>query len=75
MINTRCLSEGTKWTIISEVNITKLHTGHHGLCCNPCNWDGRYWMPMMVGNTQGPMLDKFGICTSFLNMEPQGIRP
>jgi hypothetical protein len=21
------------------------------------------------------MLDKFGMCTSFLNMEPQGIRP
>ncbi len=29
----------------------------------------------MVGNPSGPMLDKFGICTSFLNMETQGIRP
>ena len=25
-------------------------TGHRGVCCNPCNWDGRYWMPTMVGN-------------------------
>jgi hypothetical protein len=20
------------------------------VCCNPCNWDGRYWMPTMAGN-------------------------
>ncbi len=25
-------------------------TGHRGVCCNPCNWDGRYWMPTMVGD-------------------------
>ncbi len=27
-----------------------LQTGHRGMCCNPCNWDGRYWMPTMVGD-------------------------
>jgi len=27
-----------------------LETGHRGVCCNPCNWDGRYWMPTMVGD-------------------------
>ncbi len=37
-------------------------TGHRGVCCNPCNWDGRYWMPTMVGDPQGPMLVKFEIC-------------
>jgi hypothetical protein len=42
---------------------------------NPCNWDGRYWMPTMVGNPQGPILDKFGTRTRFLNMEPQGQKP
>ncbi len=21
-----------------------------GVCCNPCNWDGRNWMPTMVGD-------------------------
>jgi hypothetical protein len=25
-------------------------TVHRGVCCNPCNWDGRYWMPTMVGD-------------------------
>ena len=25
-------------------------TGHRGLCSNPCNWYGRYWMPTMVGD-------------------------
>ncbi len=25
-------------------------TGHRGVCCNPCNWDGRNWMPTVVGD-------------------------
>ncbi len=25
-------------------------TGHRGVCCNPCNWDSRYWMPTLVGD-------------------------
>jgi hypothetical protein len=29
---------------------TEKKTGHRGVCCNPCNWDGRYWMPTMVGD-------------------------
>jgi hypothetical protein len=23
---------------------------YNGVCCNPCNWDGIYWMPTMVDN-------------------------
>ncbi len=34
-----------------------------------------YWMSTMVGHTWGPMRDKYGICTSFFNMEPEGRRP
>ncbi len=31
------------------------------MCCNPCNWVGRTWMPMMVGDVKEPILDKFGM--------------
>jgi len=48
---------------------------HCGMNCNPCNWDGRNWMPMMVGDPKGPMLDKFDISTSLLDIKTKGIRP
>jgi hypothetical protein len=40
-------------------------TGHKGMCCNSCKWNSRYWMPK----------NKSDICTTFLNMKSQVIRP
>jgi acetolactate synthase-1/2/3 large subunit len=43
----------TKYAVqVNDVSEIKYHleTGHRGVCCNPCNWDGRNWMPTMVGH-------------------------
>ncbi len=51
----RALSHETGLIIVSDYNTgtnttVGIKTGHRGMCCNPCNWDGRYWMPTMVGD-------------------------
>ncbi len=45
-------------------------TGHRGVCCNPCNWDGRYWMP-----PRGPCWISLASAPACLTRNPKALTP
>ncbi len=38
--------------------------GHHGMCCNPCKWNCRNWIPMVT--PKGPCWVSFASTPAFL---------